>query len=236
MRKLIGAFVIAAVFGTSNASLACQTPKETFVLYPSDFAFYPESLIDAYQKAQLTYGKLKAEYGKCQKELCLLEAKRSELQQRYGELSNEVQELNEKISQRQALLTKLDSLRKEASQRLGSCADAIKRWKSLPKSYVVKRGDTLWGISSKSFVYNDPWQWPLIYRANRSKIRNPHLIFPNENLKIPRDITCRQIVDARKQALKTPPPKGIKPRKMPVTKATEVSKTATDYFICHCHR
>ncbi len=43
-------------------------------------------------------------------------------------------------------------------------------------SYNVVRGDHLWGISSKSTIYGNPYQWPLIFKANRDKIRDADLI------------------------------------------------------------
>lgn len=46
-----------------------------------------------------------------------------------------------------------------------------------PERYIVKTGDTLWGISS-SFL-NSPWLWPEIWHAN-PQINNPHLIFPGD--------------------------------------------------------
>lgn len=49
-----------------------------------------------------------------------------------------------------------------------------------PKRYVVKQGDTLWGISGK-YLYR-PHQWPSLWNVNRAKIRNPHLIYPGQVL------------------------------------------------------
>jgi nucleoid-associated protein YgaU len=46
--------------------------------------------------------------------------------------------------------------------------------------YTVKRGDTLWGIGRH---YHIPWQH--IYNANRDKIKNPDLIYPGQQFKIP---------------------------------------------------
>jgi nucleoid-associated protein YgaU len=52
------------------------------------------------------------------------------------------------------------------------------------RSYTVSRGDTLWGISGSSVGYNDPYQWPLIYRENAEKIEDPDLIYPGQEFMI----------------------------------------------------
>ncbi len=60
-------------------------------------------------------------------------------------------------------------------------------------SYSVVSGDTLWGISAKSAIYGNPYQWPLIYKANRSQIQDADLIFPGQNLMIQRDASAADI-------------------------------------------
>lgn len=45
-------------------------------------------------------------------------------------------------------------------------------------SYEVNKGDSLWGISDKS--YGNAYKWPLIYKANSDKIKDADLIYPGQ--------------------------------------------------------
>ena len=60
-------------------------------------------------------------------------------------------------------------------------------------SYTVVRDDNLWNISGKSSIYGDPYQWPLIYKANRSQINDPDLIFPGQTFDIDRNASSSEI-------------------------------------------
>ncbi|MFT7286432.1 MAG: nucleoid-associated protein YgaU [Halieaceae bacterium] len=48
-----------------------------------------------------------------------------------------------------------------------------------PEVYLVKKGDTLWGISD--MFLEEPWLWPEVWDVN-PQIDNPHLIYPGDTL------------------------------------------------------
>jgi len=60
-------------------------------------------------------------------------------------------------------------------------------------SYSVVRGDNLWSISGKDEVYADPYQWPLIYKTNRDKIKDADLIHPGQVLDIDQNASASEI-------------------------------------------
>jgi hypothetical protein len=51
-----------------------------------------------------------------------------------------------------------------------------------PTIYVIKKGDTLWGLSDH--FLKDPFYWPNLWARNQQQITNPHLIFPGQKLRI----------------------------------------------------
>jgi len=60
-------------------------------------------------------------------------------------------------------------------------------------SYSVVRGDNLWNISGKEEVYADPYQWPLIYKTNRDKIKDADLIYPGQVFDIDQNASASEI-------------------------------------------
>ncbi len=65
--------------------------------------------------------------------------------------------------------------------------------------YIVESGDSLWSISGSPGIYNDPFRWPLIYGRNKD-IEDADLIFPNQELNIPRDLMRTDIDKAIEHA------------------------------------
>jgi nucleoid-associated protein YgaU len=69
-------------------------------------------------------------------------------------------------------------------------------------SYTVVRGDNLWNIAGKSSVYGNPYQWPLIYKANSDQIKDADLIYPGQTFSIDRNPSAAA-VDAAVNHAKT---------------------------------
>ncbi len=70
--------------------------------------------------------------------------------------------------------------RSTAQQVAGAGVPLSELAPNAPDSYTVKRGDTLWAISS--IFLKSPWRWPELWGMNLAEIRNPHLIFPGQML------------------------------------------------------
>ena len=60
-------------------------------------------------------------------------------------------------------------------------------------SYSVIRGDNLWDISGKENVYGNSYQWPLIYKTNRNKIKDADLIYPGQVFDIDQNASASDI-------------------------------------------
>ena len=74
-------------------------------------------------------------------------------------------------------------------------------YESLPVTHTVTKGECLWWISEYKHVYNDPFMWPMIFKANRDKINNPDLIYPGQQFDVPRyGFDLEQVKASRKEA------------------------------------
>ncbi|HEV7432220.1 MAG TPA: LysM peptidoglycan-binding domain-containing protein [Steroidobacteraceae bacterium] len=81
-----------------------------------------------------------------------------------------------------------------------------------PKSYVVQRGDTLWGLANK--FLKDPWLWPEIWYVN-PEVSNPHRIYPGDTLRLAKGTDGKEQV----QVVRT---SGSATRLEPLLRSTEL--------------
>jgi nucleoid-associated protein YgaU len=51
------------------------------------------------------------------------------------------------------------------------------------RTWTVVKGDTLWGLAKR--FYDNGARWPQIFDANRTKIKDPHWIYPGQVFTIP---------------------------------------------------
>ncbi len=81
-----------------------------------------------------------------------------------------------------------EAIRNSEGRRAYDMARALlEELKASMLTYEVVRGDSLWAISGKSDIYADPYQWPLIYKANSGKIEDADLIYPGQQFDIDRN-------------------------------------------------
>ena len=91
--------------------------------------------------------------------------------------------------------TKLKNIQ-QLLERLGSRLPAKRI-----RQYTVVRGDCLWNIAKKPDIYNDPYLWPRIYVENRTKVKDPDLIYPDWVLSVPFGVDRGQHLVVRGQHL-----------------------------------
>jgi nucleoid-associated protein YgaU len=168
---------------------------------------------DAIAKAQSDLQTRMAENTKCKEDLyALCGTDRNGFNAYRERLARSEQELNAlrslSATQLGAEKTRVDALEQEVrylrGQKLVLIPDHRSRVTALSNGFMqMKRGmvpanvmytvgtwredrDCLWNIAKKPEIYNDPFAWPKIWRANTDQIRNPDLIYPGQQLTIPK--------------------------------------------------
>jgi hypothetical protein len=94
------------------------------------------------------------------------------------------------------------------------CGNACGAGKDEPTVYIVKKGDTLWGLSDR--FMKDPHYWPYLWANNDPSVTNPHFIFPGQKLRIyPDRIEVESVARA---------PQPAEPAAVPAAAVTEAPK------------
>ncbi len=103
---------------------------------------------------------------------------------------------DKQIAESQPVVEKQDVVEKREESSASQ-----KKMIELRKEHIVRNGDSLWWIAKYKDQYNDPYLWPLIYKANEKIIKNPDLIYPGQKFTIPRTgFSMDDIKRARKKA------------------------------------
>ncbi|OQX86373.1 MAG: hypothetical protein B6D63_00075 [Candidatus Latescibacteria bacterium 4484_7] len=94
------------------------------------------------------------------------------------------EELRDAERQYSSLTTSVDELTKE-----------LQMLASLPKTWVMKYGESLWKVASYEEIYNDPLKWPRLWRGNKELIEDPDWVLAGWEIKIPRDWPRKHVVE-----------------------------------------
>jgi nucleoid-associated protein YgaU len=81
-------------------------------------------------------------------------------------------------------------LRREAEEAARLEAERLAKF---PPSYTVQKGDSLWRITGMDTIYGNSIYWPIVYDANDQSIADPDLIYPGQELSIPRDMAADEM-------------------------------------------
>ncbi len=201
----------AQLFGSDLAQLkeyitdVCDLAEKS--LEKAESAFKDEDFEVAKQEADMSF-QLSKELPKLLEKKISEESKKSSASIEMEKISKQARAMVEE-AQKEAASIIASAERKAAAIE----AQALEKW--YPSSYTVQKGDKLRIIAGRKEIYNDPYQWPLLYKANRDQIRDPHVLFVGQRLVVPRKVTIEEVRDARRQAGAPapydPPPEGFQP-------------------------
>lgn len=116
-----------------------------------------------------------------------LDAELARLQSEANSIDSEAGGVQSDLSSIQNEIRSLQSRYDREKGDVDAVQEEIDYFEGLPKMHVVESGEFLQMISEYERIYADPTKWPRIYRANKDKINDPNLIFPDQELMIPRD-------------------------------------------------
>jgi len=128
-------------------------------------------------------GGTKADIDAFRKKVNALEAK---IDRKEGPKADRQAELDAlKANKLSALPEFYNKVHNELQRKLDAWVDVQAEIVKQDIDYEVVKGDHLWGIAKKDQHFGNAFAWPMIYKANRDKIKNPDLIYPKQVFRIP---------------------------------------------------
>ena len=64
------------------------------------------------------------------------------------------------------------------------------------RSYVVQENESLWHVAGQQEVYGNSYLWPLVWQANKHKVKQPYQLYKGLRLTVPAHPTLQEVSDA----------------------------------------
>lgn len=64
------------------------------------------------------------------------------------------------------------------------------------RTYVVKGTESMWHLTGEPEVYGNSYLWPLVWQANRDKVKKPGQLYKGLRLTIPAHPTAEEVAQA----------------------------------------
>ena len=198
MNRVIKTGMVALVLclGFGLIINGCAQQKPTAELQQAEAALAKAKDAGAQDKASSQYSSAESK---------LAEAKKLMDEGQYKKAKQLLEEATQqaKMAEQTAIAASKPKIAVSATKEAAPAAAPETKWTkdmNQADNHVVVKGECLWKISGTKAIYDDPFQWPLIYQANKDKIKNPDRIYPKQNFKIGRDASTDELKAARKKA------------------------------------
>ena len=137
------------------------------------------------QQEKMTIEEWQAALDDCNQREQVAQSRINELDSQIAALQQQIADLDNQISAERQDISRLNQQVSSTQNQLTQARESLEKVR-FPDSYMVIKGDCLWNIAKKDYIYADPFKWPTIYEANKDKIKDPDLIYPKQVFKIPR--------------------------------------------------
>lgn len=200
-RNLIAVFSLLVIFSAAVFAQEKEMTKDEWQAEMQRLTTEKASLTKEVASLQDDINNMKSKkiqsYEDCQKELYALVGATSADVDNFRKAVSELQgKVSRKEGPKEDRQKDLDALKMNKISALPEFFDQVHNqmqseldaWIEAPKevNYTVVKGDCLWRIAKKDQFYGNGFAWPMIYKANRDKIKDPNLIFPKQVFSIPK--------------------------------------------------